>query len=74
MRTRLDILSLLPRTMKPGISSYVEHPSIHEVHATWLRIHCDRPTPLHADGEIQSVAVQDIEYRLLPAMLPVLVP
>ena len=74
MRTRLDILRLLPRTMKPGAGSYVEHPSIHEEHSTWLRIHCDPPTPLHADGEIQSNAVQDIEYRILPAVLPVLVP
>jgi diacylglycerol kinase (ATP) len=74
MRTRLDILRLLPRTMKPGAGSYVEHPSIHEVHSTWLRIHCDQPTPLHADGEIQTDATQDIEYRILPAALSVLFP
>ena len=74
MPTRRAILQLLPRTMKPGAGSYVEHPSIHEVHATWLRIHSDQPTPLHADGEIQNAAAQDIEYHVLPGMLPLLVP
>lgn len=73
MATRLQILSLLPRTMKPGVGSYVEHPSMHEVHAAWLRIRTNRPTPAHADGEIISPAISELEYRLLPARLPVLV-
>jgi diacylglycerol kinase (ATP) len=72
MATRLQVLRLLPRTMKPGEGSYVEHPSIHEVHSSWLRIHTNTPTPLHADGEIQSEAVQDIEYQILPGRLPVI--
>jgi diacylglycerol kinase (ATP) len=74
MPTRRQILKLLPRTMKPGAGSYVEHPSIHEVHSTWLRIHSDQSTPLHADGEIQDDAVMDVEYRILPGMLPILIP
>jgi diacylglycerol kinase (ATP) len=69
---RLKILQLLPKTMKAGAGSYVEHPAIHEVRLSWLKIHTDQPTPLHADGEIQCVATQDIEYRILPAYLPVL--
>jgi diacylglycerol kinase (ATP) len=69
---RLRILQLLPRTMKAGAGSYVEHPAIHEVRVSWLKIHTDQPTPLHADGEIQSAATQDIEYEILPAYLPVL--
>jgi YegS/Rv2252/BmrU family lipid kinase len=73
MPTRLQILRLLPRTMKPGEGSYVEHPDIHEVNSPWLRVHADQPTPMHADGEIQSPAIQDLEYRALPGMLPVLV-
>jgi diacylglycerol kinase (ATP) len=73
MPTRLQILRLLPRTMKPGEGSYVEHPSIHEINSPWLRVHAEQPTPMHADGEIQSTAVQDLEYRALPGMLPVLV-
>ncbi len=74
MPTRLQILRLLPRTMKPGPGSYVEHPNIHEVHSSWLRVHSEQATPMHADGEIQSEAIHDLEYRVLPARLPVLLP
>jgi diacylglycerol kinase (ATP) len=69
--TRLQILRLLPRTMKPAEGNYVEHPAIHEIRVPWLRIRTDQPTPLHADGEIQFTATQDIEYQLLPGYLPV---
>jgi diacylglycerol kinase (ATP) len=70
--TRMKILSILPKTMKPGPGNYVEHPSIHELNSPWVKIHSETPTPLHADGEIQSETVQDLEYRVLPACLPVL--
>lgn len=73
LQSRLKILSVLPRTTKPGVGSYVEHPAMHEVHATWLRIHSDQPTPLHADGEIQDPTAREIEYHVLPRHLPVLV-
>jgi len=72
--SRASIFAVLPRTMRAGAGSYVEHPAIHEIHSTWLRIHTINPTPLHADGEIQSEAVQDMEYRILPVYLPVLHP
>ncbi len=72
--TRRQILLILPQTMKPDKGSYVEHPSIHEVHSHWLRIHAHQPTPLHADGEIQSKAIQQIEYRINPQSLPILMP
>jgi len=72
MPTRLQILRLLPRTMKPTEGNYVEHPDIHEVHSPWLRIQSDTPTPLHADGEIQSEDVQNMEYKILPGRLPIL--
>jgi len=72
MPTRFKILRLLPKTMKPGAGSYVEHPDIHEIHTTWLKIHSDQPSPLHADGEIQSQVARDIEYTILPGYLPFL--
>jgi diacylglycerol kinase (ATP) len=72
MPSRLQILRLLPKTMKTGAGNYVEHPSIHEINVSWLKIHTDQPTPLHADGEILFEATQDIEYRILPDYLPVL--
>jgi diacylglycerol kinase (ATP) len=72
MASRLQILRLLPRTMKSGVGNYVEHPAIHEIDVGWLKIHTDQPTPLHADGEIQFEATQDVEYHILPDYLPVL--
>lgn len=71
--TRLKILSILPKTMKPAAGSYVEHPDIHEFNTSSLVITTNRPTPLHADGEIQSVNVTRLEYKVLPHVLPVLV-
>lgn len=69
--TRRKILQVLPRLMKPGEGNYVEHPAIHEVHSPWIRIHSESPTPLHADGELQSRDVLTLEYRVLPDRLPV---
>lgn len=73
IRTRLQILRILPKTMKSGAGNYVEEEDIHEIHTHWLRIYCQTPTPLHADGEIQSENVKDIEYSIKPAFLPVLI-
>ncbi|NJD58022.1 MAG: diacylglycerol kinase family lipid kinase [Anaerolineae bacterium] len=70
--SRLKILQVLPRTMKAGPGNYVEHPAIKEINVSWLKIHTDKPTPLHADGEIQFEQTQDIEYQVLPDYLPIL--
>ena len=72
MPTRRQILALLPRTMKPGAGSYVEHESIHEIHSPWVKIISDQPTPAHADGEIFDSAIRKLEYRVLPGVLPIL--
>jgi diacylglycerol kinase (ATP) len=72
MATRLQILRLLPRTMKPAEGNYVEHPSIHEIHTTWLKVRSEQPTPAHADGEIISTAIQELDYKVCPARLPLL--
>ena len=72
--TRLQILRTLPRTMRPGKGSYVEQPAMHEIHAEWLKIKSDQPTPAHADGVIISREIQELEYRILPSVLPVLLP
>jgi diacylglycerol kinase (ATP) len=70
--TRRGIFSLLPRTMKPGAGSYVEHPEIHEVFSPWLRVRSKQSTPAHADGEVFSRAIQDLEYQVIPSCLPIL--
>jgi diacylglycerol kinase (ATP) len=72
--TRTQILKVLPRLMKPGAGNYVEHPSIHEIHSPWLSIRVESPTPMHADGEIQSTALQEVNYRVLPGRLPIYMP
>lgn len=74
MPTRRKILSLLPRTMKPDEGSYVEHPSIHEISSPWLKVRSVQPTPAHADGEIFSENIHDLEYRVIPQSLPILMP
>lgn len=70
--TRGQIMKVLPRTMKPGVGSYVEEPAIHEEHSTWLRIRTTTPTPMHTDGEVQDRAALEIDYRILPQSIPVL--
>jgi diacylglycerol kinase (ATP) len=72
MKTRRQILNILPRTMKSGQDSYVEHPDIHEHHTTRLKIRSEGPTPMHADGEIQAKAINEIEYKIYPGKLPLL--
>jgi diacylglycerol kinase (ATP) len=71
---RLQLLRLLPRTMRPGVGSYVEMDGISEIHTTWLRARIDPPAPAHADGEVFAPAIDTLEYRVLPARLQVLVP
>ena len=71
--SRLQLLRLLPRTMRPGAGSYVEMDGISEVHATWLRVRIDPAAPAHADGEVFAPAIQELEYRILPKRLEVLV-
>jgi diacylglycerol kinase family enzyme len=72
MPTRRKILQLLPRTMKTGLDSYVEHPDIHELNVDRLIIHTDQPTPVHADGEIMFERTNRIEYQILARYLPIL--
>ena len=70
--TRRKILSILPRTTNPGPGSYVEHEEIHEISSPWLRVRTVQPTPAHADGEIFSEAIKELEYTIYPKRLPIL--
>jgi diacylglycerol kinase (ATP) len=72
-KTRGQIFRLLPRTMRPGKGSYVEMKDIHEQQATWVKIHIEGPAPAHTDGEIFSEGIQDLEYRIFPARLQILI-
>jgi diacylglycerol kinase (ATP) len=70
--SRLQLLSLLPRTMKPGAGSYVELDGIHEISTAWLRVRVEQPAPAHADGEVFAPVIQELEYRILPKRLQVI--
>ncbi|MGW8144008.1 MAG: diacylglycerol/lipid kinase family protein [Anaerolineales bacterium] len=72
MPTRRKILALLPRTMNRDEGSYIEHPAVHEVFSPWLRVSSIQPTPAHADGEIFSEEIHELEYNVIPSCLPVL--
>jgi diacylglycerol kinase (ATP) len=71
--SRLKIFSLLPRALKPGKGNIVEDPHIHEQTATWIKIHVTSPTPAHIDGEIFTEDIRDLEYRVHPGRLSILV-
>jgi diacylglycerol kinase (ATP) len=72
--TRRQIIRLLPRMFKPGEGNIAESTAIHEIHATWLRVHTDPGTPVHSDGEVFNMNIQDLEFHILPAKLPILIP
>jgi len=71
--TSLGLFRLLPETMKPE-GKFVTLPGIREVHATWLKIKLDRPTPAHADGELFPAEVSELEYRVHPGKIQMLMP
>jgi diacylglycerol kinase family enzyme len=73
-QTRRAMFAVLPKTMKRDQGSYVETEGIHEEHSSWIKIHVDSPTPAHIDGEIFSVAIQDLDYRIHPGRLQILMP
>lgn len=72
MPTRRKILALLPRTMKKDEGSYVEHPAVNEINSPWLKVRSRQPTPGHADGEIFSEQIHELEYEVIPNCLPIL--
>jgi diacylglycerol kinase (ATP) len=72
--SRLQLAAMLPRAMKPGAGSYVEMDGVHEIHSSWLRVHLHTPTPAHADGEIFSTDLTEVEYRISPGRLRLLAP
>lgn len=68
---RREMFGLLPKALKPDKGSYVESDAIHEVDSSWLKVHMASPTPLHADGEIQTEHAVEIEWRIIPGILQV---
>ena len=72
--TRWSMLMTLPKAMKPSAGSYVESEGIFEQNATWIKIHLENPSPAHTDGELFSYGVQDLDYRIFPGRLKIILP
>jgi diacylglycerol kinase (ATP) len=72
--SRLQKIQLLPRMFKPDEGNIAEADAIHEIHSTWLRVHSEPGTPVHSDGEVFDMDINDLEYSIHPAKLPILIP
>ena len=70
-RSRLKMLSLLPRTIS---GNYVNDRAMHQHHTTRLTIHAEPTTPIQVDGELRHEALDEITYQALPAQLDILTP
>lgn len=71
--TRRAMFALLPKTMKPDTGSYVESEGFREIPVSRLSVRLKNPSPVHTDGEIFSAAITEVEYKIFPGRLPVLV-
>ncbi|MCI0608872.1 MAG: diacylglycerol kinase family lipid kinase [Anaerolineae bacterium] len=72
--TRLGLFQALPRAMKPGKGSFVEMEGMYEIHCTRLKIHLDKPSPVHTDGELFDQWLTDLEYKIFPTTVQMLIP
>lgn len=70
--SRTKILMALPKMLKSDSGNISEHPAIHEVHSTWLKVRVEPYSPSHADGELFDRKATDLKYRVFPGRLPIL--
>ena len=73
IKTRFEIFKVLPKMMKSGEGNYTEHPSVHELHCTNLKVQIEPSSPAHTDGELFDRAITEVEYSILPSELPIFV-
>lgn len=62
------LLYILPSVFDGG---HVGHAGVHTARCRILHVHCDPPTPVHADGEILTRAASSLSARILPGSLRV---
>ena len=72
--TRLGMFRVLPRALNESKGNYTELNQIFEIHATHISIHLDKPSPAHTDGELLPEWITDLEYRIQPKRINVLLP
>lgn len=71
--SRIGLLRAFPMIMKPEEGNVTEHPAVHEIHTTWLKVRTEKPSPAHADGEVITRAETEFDFRILPGRLPIIV-
>jgi diacylglycerol kinase (ATP) len=68
--SRWQLLRLLPKTFK---GEHIHHPLVFNLRTTALSITTTPPTPIQADGEVFDKNASQINYRLFPQKLRVIV-
>jgi len=72
--TRLGMLLALPHAFNEDKGSIIELEGMRELHTTRASIHLDQPSPAHTDGELFDEWLTDLEYKIFPSALNILVP
>lgn len=70
--SRLRILQILPKTMRNDENNYVNHPDIHEINSSWIKIKLESASPYHADGEIILSMETQFDYKIVPTCFPII--
>jgi len=73
-KSRTSMLLTLPSALKSDKGNIAEQEGIHELHSPTIRIHLDRPSPVHTDGELFDKWLADFEYKIFPAAVPIIMP
>ena len=68
--SRWQMLKLLPQTFK---GDHIHHPLVIHQRTTTLSLSASPPTPIQADGEIIDKNATEINYRIIPNKLRVIV-
>jgi diacylglycerol kinase (ATP) len=72
--SRLGLLQLLPKAMRAGAGNVTEDSRTFESNTQSLSIKLNRPSPVHADGEIIYLDAKQLTYNIFPAKQPLLLP
>ena len=72
--TRMGLFMALPKAFNEGKGSYVELDGMRELHTMRVSIRLDHPSPAHTDGELFDTWITDLEYKIFPSAVNLLVP
>ncbi len=68
---RLRLFQLLPKTLQ---GTHIHAPEVQEHRTKTLAIRTKTPTPIQADGELITTAVNEISYEIVPGALQIYCP